>query len=137
PGCPPIEGVEQFVGFYRRRCIVSAGRHHVDRSMAAGEQGFCWGRFDGMSHAGVPLNEIFADWFEFRGGRIARRRRRPGGRQGPRPRQGPPRTAGPPRGPRARRRPRSHPRCRRHRHPEPARTARCGSRSARRARSRS
>ncbi|HTJ34331.1 MAG TPA: nuclear transport factor 2 family protein [Dactylosporangium sp.] len=74
PGCPPIEGVEQFVGFYRRRCIVSAGRHHVDRSMAAGEQGFCWGRFDGMSHAGVPLNEIFADWYEFRGGLIARRR---------------------------------------------------------------
>ncbi|MGI5241352.1 nuclear transport factor 2 family protein [Dactylosporangium sp. CA-139066] len=74
PGCPPIEGADAFVAFYRRRCIVSAGRHHVDRCVAAGGQGFCWGRFAGMSHAGVPLNEIFADWFEFRGGLIARRR---------------------------------------------------------------
>lgn len=74
PGCPPIEGVEAFVGFYRKRCIVSAGRHHVDRCVSGDGQGFCWGRFDGMSHAGVALNEIFADWYEFRGGRIARRR---------------------------------------------------------------
>lgn len=61
PGCPPIEGVEAFVGFYRKRCIVSAGRHHVDRCVSGDGQGFCWGRFDGMSHAGVALNEIFAD----------------------------------------------------------------------------
>jgi ketosteroid isomerase-like protein len=74
PGCPPIEGTDAFVGFYRRRCIVSAGRHHVDRCVSADGQGFCWGRFDGMSHAGVPLNEIFADWYEIRAGRIARRR---------------------------------------------------------------
>jgi ketosteroid isomerase-like protein len=74
PGCPPIEGADAFVAFYRARCIVSAGRHHVDRCLTADGQGFCWGRFDGMSHAGVPLNEIFADWYEFRGGLIARRR---------------------------------------------------------------
>ncbi|MFB9179595.1 nuclear transport factor 2 family protein [Dactylosporangium sucinum] len=74
PGCAPIEGVEAFVGFYRRRWIVSAGRHDVDRCVAVGGQGFCWGRFGGVSHAGVPLREIFADWFEFRDGLVVRRR---------------------------------------------------------------
>ncbi|MFI5907730.1 nuclear transport factor 2 family protein [Dactylosporangium sp. NPDC051541] len=74
PGCPPIEGAEQFIAFYRRRCIVAAGRHQLDRCVSTGDQGFCWGRFDGRSHAGVPLNEIFADWFELRDGQIARRR---------------------------------------------------------------
>ncbi|MET7400922.1 nuclear transport factor 2 family protein [Dactylosporangium sp. NPDC005572] len=74
PGLAPIEGVDAFVGFYRRQCIVSAGRHQVDRCVSVGGQGFCWGRFGGVSHAGVPLNEIFADWFEFRGGLVARRR---------------------------------------------------------------
>ena len=69
-----MQGAEAFVGFYRRHCIVQAGRNYVDRYMSMDGQGFCWGRFDGMSHAGVPLNEIFADWYEFRSGRIARRR---------------------------------------------------------------
>ncbi|GAB3839922.1 nuclear transport factor 2 family protein [Dactylosporangium cerinum] len=74
PGCPPIEGVDAFVAFYRRRCIVASGRHAVDRWVESGGQGFVWGRFEGMSHSGVPLNEIFADWFEVRDGRVARRR---------------------------------------------------------------
>ncbi|WP_432824352.1 nuclear transport factor 2 family protein [Dactylosporangium sp. CA-092794] len=74
PGVAPIEGADAFVAFYKRRCIVSAGRHQVDRCVSIDGQGFCWGRFDGMSHAGVPLNEIFADWYEIRAGRIARRR---------------------------------------------------------------
>ena len=74
PGCPPIEGVDAFVAFYRRRCIVASGRHAVDRCVEADGQAFCWGRFDGMSHSGVPLNEIFADWFEVRDGRVSRRR---------------------------------------------------------------
>lgn len=74
PGCPPIEGAAAFVAFYRRRCIVSAGRHQVDRCVTGDGQGFCWGRFAGHSSAGVPLTEIFADWYEFRGGLVARRR---------------------------------------------------------------
>jgi ketosteroid isomerase-like protein len=74
PGCPPIEGVDAFVAFYRKRCIVASGRHAVDRCVEADGQGFVWGRFEGMSHSGVPLNEIFADWFEVRDGRVARRR---------------------------------------------------------------
>src|SRR4051812_45677716 len=62
PGCPPIEGVDAFVAFYRRRCIVASGRHAVERCVVGDGQGFCWGRFDGRSHAGVPLSEVFADW---------------------------------------------------------------------------
>ncbi|MEV4514813.1 nuclear transport factor 2 family protein [Dactylosporangium sp. NPDC049525] len=74
PGCPPIEGVDAFVAFYRRRCIVASGRHAVERWVEGGGQVFCWGRFEGMSHSGVPLSELFADWFEVRDGRVSRRR---------------------------------------------------------------
>ena len=74
PGCPPIVGVDAFVGFYRRRCIVASGRHVVERWVEGGGQVCCWGRFDGVSHSGVPLSEIFADWFEVRDGRVSRRR---------------------------------------------------------------
>ncbi|MEV0130681.1 nuclear transport factor 2 family protein [Dactylosporangium sp. NPDC050688] len=74
PGCPPIEGVDAFVAFYRRRCIVASGRHAVERWVEGGGQVCCWGRFDGVSHSGVPLSEIFADWFEVRDGRVSRRR---------------------------------------------------------------
>ncbi|MEV4132001.1 nuclear transport factor 2 family protein [Dactylosporangium sp. NPDC049742] len=74
PGCPPIEGVSAFVEFYERRCIVLSGRHAVQRCVELPDQAFCWGRFEGMSHAGVPLVETFADWFELRDGRISGRR---------------------------------------------------------------
>ncbi|MET7424917.1 nuclear transport factor 2 family protein [Dactylosporangium sp. NPDC005555] len=74
PGCPPIEGAAAFVEFYRRRCIVASGRHSVERWVEDDGQVFCWGRFEGVTHAGVPLNELFADWFEVRDGRVARRR---------------------------------------------------------------
>lgn len=74
PGCPPIVGGDAFVAFYRQRCIVASGRHAVDRCVEADGQVFCWGRFAGTSHSGVPLREVFADWFEVRDGRVSQRR---------------------------------------------------------------
>jgi ketosteroid isomerase-like protein len=74
PGYPPMSGRAELVEFYRTRHIVVNGRHQIDRVVCDDGEGFCWGRFDGMSHSGVPLSETFAEWFAFRGGLVWRRR---------------------------------------------------------------
>ena len=74
PGYPTISGVHDLLHFYRHTRIIADGKHQLERVLTGDEQGFCWGTFEGVSKSGLPLNETFADWYEFTGNRVSRRR---------------------------------------------------------------
>lgn len=74
PGYPTLRGAADLLHFYRHTRVVADGRHHLDSLLTDERTGFCWGRFEGVTRAGEPIAEIFADWYEFQDGRISRRR---------------------------------------------------------------
>lgn len=74
PGYATIRGVADFLEFYRHVRIVADGMHKIERLLTNETQGFCWGRFEGMSKSGTGISATFADWYEFDGDRVRRRR---------------------------------------------------------------
>ncbi|GAA0409450.1 hypothetical protein Acor_36510 [Acrocarpospora corrugata] len=74
PGFATIDGVDDLCDFYLKRRPIASGVHDLQSLMGDHHQGFCWGRFHGLSRQGAPLEELFADWFEFKDGRVHRRR---------------------------------------------------------------
>jgi ketosteroid isomerase-like protein len=74
PGYAPLSGIEAIERFYRHERIVASGRHEVEHVVSDLGVAACWGRFVGVSKAGVELDEEFADTYEVREGRIVSRR---------------------------------------------------------------
>lgn len=74
PGYPTLCGVADFLRFYRETRVVAEGQHRLDSLITNERTGFCWGHFEGVTRTREPINEIFADWYEFQDGRIHRRR---------------------------------------------------------------
>lgn len=73
PGYEPIIGYAALEHFYREVRIIGSGQHRIERLVIGRETAACWGRFVGASRDGKPLDERFADVYELRGGRVARR----------------------------------------------------------------
>jgi len=73
PGYEPIIGFPALDHFYRDVRIIVAGQHRIERMVGGRETAACWGRFVGASRDGKPLDERFADVYELRNGRVARR----------------------------------------------------------------
>jgi ketosteroid isomerase-like protein len=73
PGYAPIIGFPALDHFYRDVRIIVAGQHRIERMMGGRETAACWGRFVGAGKDGKPLDERFADVYELRDGRVARR----------------------------------------------------------------
>jgi ketosteroid isomerase-like protein len=73
PGYAPIIGFPALEHFYREVRIIVSGQHRIERLVVGRETAACWGRFVGASRDGKPLDERFADVYELRGGRVARR----------------------------------------------------------------
>jgi ketosteroid isomerase-like protein len=73
PGYAPIIGFPALDHFYREVRVIGCGHHRVERMVEGRETAACWGRFVGASRDGKPLDERFADVYELRNGRIARR----------------------------------------------------------------
>jgi uncharacterized protein len=74
PGFSAIKGWDALLRFYLSERPVAVGRHTVCKILTGDGEGFCWGTFTGESRTGGELEESFADWYAFRGGRIAERR---------------------------------------------------------------
>ncbi len=74
PGYPTLDGVAEFLDFYRHTRMIAGGEHRLESLLTAPTHGFCWGVFEGVSHSGEPLSELFADWYEFTGEQVCRRR---------------------------------------------------------------
>lgn len=62
------------LAFYEHTRVIAGGTHHLESLLTDDKQGFCWGTFVGVSHSGATLSETFADWYEFDGDRVRRRR---------------------------------------------------------------
>ncbi|MEZ0070340.1 ketosteroid isomerase-like protein [Streptacidiphilus sp. MAP12-20] len=74
PGYPPLLGLDRILYFYEHERIIAAGRHHVDHITGGLGAAACWGRFQGTSRTGEPLDEPFADTYVVREGLITHRR---------------------------------------------------------------
>jgi len=73
PGYEPLVGFPALDHFYREVRIIVAGQHRIERMVGGPETAACWGRFVGASRDGKSLDERFADVYELRDGRVARR----------------------------------------------------------------
>jgi hypothetical protein len=68
-----LRGIEALENFYRHERIIARGAHDLQGILAEPRAAACWGRFQGLSRRGEPLDERFADVYELRDGRVARR----------------------------------------------------------------
>jgi ketosteroid isomerase-like protein len=73
PGYAPLVGFPALEHFYREVRVIVSGQHRIERMVAGRGTAACWGRFVGANRAGAPLDERFADVYELRDGRVARR----------------------------------------------------------------
>ncbi len=73
PGYEPLEGIEALRGFYEGERVIREGAHTVSSVALDGERIAVEGEFGGVLHDGSRVTVRFADFFVFRGGRIARR----------------------------------------------------------------
>lgn len=74
PGYQPLCGVDRLLDFSGRERIVASGEHRLEQVVGDAVHAATWGRFVGTSRDGRALDELFADVFQLRDGRIARRR---------------------------------------------------------------
>jgi hypothetical protein len=54
PGYPTLDGIAEFLDFYRQTRIIADGKHRLESLLTAPTHGFCWGVFEGVSHSGEP-----------------------------------------------------------------------------------
>jgi ketosteroid isomerase-like protein len=73
PGYEPLRGIDALEYFYRHERIIARGAHDLQGVLAGPRAAACWGRFRGLSRRGDALDERFADVYELRDGRVARR----------------------------------------------------------------
>lgn len=74
PGYRTLCGAAEFIDFYTHVRVIADGRHRLDSLLTNEQAGFCWGHFEGTNRDGEPIAEIFADWYQFDGGKVSRRR---------------------------------------------------------------
>lgn len=74
PGYEPLIGLDRILHFYEYERIIADGRHLVDHVTGALGAAACWGRFQGTSRTGEPLDERFADTYVVEEGKITVRR---------------------------------------------------------------
>jgi steroid Delta-isomerase len=71
PGYDAIEGIDEFRAFYGSQRVIADGRHSVRSLVADGDRVAVEGDFHGVLRDGRRVALRFADFFSFRGGRIA------------------------------------------------------------------
>lgn len=74
PGYPTLCGATDFMHFYTHIRVIADGRHRLTSLLTNEHTGFCWGHFEGITKAGDPIAEIFADWYQFSNGKLRARR---------------------------------------------------------------
>jgi ketosteroid isomerase-like protein len=74
PGYDRAVGRDQLLHFYQHERIVASGTHLLDHIVVEGDYGACWGRFCGLTKNGSTVDELFADVYRFREGKIQERR---------------------------------------------------------------
>jgi ketosteroid isomerase-like protein len=82
PGNPAMVGLDRISRFYRLERPIAAGRHEPERVVGEPGVAVCWGRFTGETTQGQRVEERFAETYDLRDGKIARRTtylHRPGG----------------------------------------------------------
>ena len=73
PGYPPFEGIDRVIAFYEHERVIAAGLHTLRTIVVDDRHGASWGRFVGTHHNGGPIDEEFADVYDFDGAVIVRR----------------------------------------------------------------
>jgi uncharacterized protein len=74
PGYEPFVGIDAVLRFYSDERVIATGRHIVEHVLTGETTVACFGRLIGTSRTGQPLDEPFADLYEFEGCLIRRRR---------------------------------------------------------------
>ena len=74
PGYEPLRGFGAVHDFYEHRRVIARGRHIIEGSAVEGDQGACWGRFEGATRDDKPVDERWADVYTFADGKIRTRR---------------------------------------------------------------
>lgn len=72
-GQAPIHGVQALRRFYEQERIIQEGRHELLDVLIKGERAAVRGRFVGVLRTGESVTVRFADFHEFKDGRIWRR----------------------------------------------------------------
>ncbi|TDB91982.1 nuclear transport factor 2 family protein [Micromonospora fluostatini] len=73
PGSPALTGLERISRFYRSERPIAAGRHEPEQVIGESDVAASWGRFTGETTQGQRVEERFAETYQLRDGRIARR----------------------------------------------------------------
>ena len=74
PGYRPFNGMSELLQFYQCERVIQCGTHYLDHVVVNGNYGACWGRFIGIKKDGSPIEELFADVYSFKDGKIGARR---------------------------------------------------------------
>lgn len=74
PGYPAFAGLERLGRFYREERVIAAGEHQLESVVIDGANAACRGRFIGVHKDGTPIDEMFADFYQLSGNRIAHRK---------------------------------------------------------------
>jgi len=65
PAYPPLTGVEDLIRFYRDERIIASGQHMPEHVVANEACGAAWGRYQGVTRTGEPIDVIWADVYSF------------------------------------------------------------------------
>lgn len=74
PGHEAFVGIARLVDFYRRERSVLSGNHVIEKVVANGNFGACWGRFTGRTKNKMSVDVLFSETYKFKGGKIQMRR---------------------------------------------------------------
>ncbi len=74
PGYEPMRGIDAIRAFYRGERVIASGRHAIDALVGSGDEIAVRGSLTGTSRDGASLEVRFADFWRFRGDRVAERR---------------------------------------------------------------
>src|SRR3990172_2041870 len=74
PGHRQVQGIDDLMKFYREERRIESGRHELESVVVEGDHAVAIGTFRGQLRDGSPADEMFADAYTFRDGRIWRRR---------------------------------------------------------------
>ncbi|MEO7963726.1 MAG: nuclear transport factor 2 family protein [Gemmatimonadaceae bacterium] len=74
PGYAPLQGVDAVMHFYEFERVIASGTHVVNVVLVDGTHVASFGRLIGTHRNGSALDEEFAEHYEFREGKVWRRK---------------------------------------------------------------
>ncbi len=73
-GQRPMRGREAIMNYYRNVRAIRKGEHLIESMAAEGNNGVCWGRFNGTRLDGTEIGVLFSDVMQFEQNKIRKRR---------------------------------------------------------------